>query len=179
MKTDWKKYIDVVPDFPKSGVNFLDINPLLANPKALDRATHDMQALARSMKATKIGAFDARGFLFGTPLAIRMDLPFFPIRKAGKLPGEVVKLDYGLEYGTDAIEIQLASVNPGDKVLLVDDVLATGGTMNAGINVIEGFGAEVVGCVVLANLNFLPGFKKVCAGRKPDFVKALVNYDSL
>jgi len=173
-----KKLIGVVPDFPKKGVSFLDISPLLLNPRSLYHVIADMSSLAQS-DCDKIGGFDSRGFLFGTPMALRMNRPFFPIRKAGKLPGECVKVTYDLEYGTDSLEIQKHAINPGDKVILVDDVLATGGTMLAGINAVEKLGGIVVRCIVLINLAFLPGYERVCAGRHPSFVKALVNYDSL
>lgn len=169
-----KNYIDVVPDFPKPGVNFLDINPLLADSRALYHVIADMCSLSKG-DIDKIGGFDARGFLFGTPMMLRMHKPFFPIRKAGKLPGETVRVDYGLEYGKDSIEVQLASVKPGDKVLLVDDVLATGGTMLAGIEAIESLGGIIVGCIFLAELNFLPGPKLL--RDKGYVVKSIVQYD--
>jgi adenine phosphoribosyltransferase len=173
-----KNFITVVPDFPKPGVSFLDISPLLADPRIMYHVIADMARLI-SGDVDKIGAFDARGFLFGTPLALRMNRPFFPIRKAGKLPGACEKITYDLEYGTDSIEIQKASIQPGDKVILVDDVLATGGTMLAGISGVEKLGGVVVGCIVLANLAFLPGQERVCEGRRPDFVKAITTYNFL
>ena len=171
-----KNHINVVQF---KGVGFLDINPLLTDTRALYHVIHDMAELASKGNPDKIGAFDARGFLFGTPMALRMHRPFFPIRKVGKLPGDCEKITYTTEYSVDSIEVQKASVQPGDKVVLVDDVLATGGTMLAGIDAIEKLGGMVVGCVVLANLAFLPGQERVCEGRRPDFVKALATYDTL
>lgn len=173
-----KNYINIVPNFPKPGVSFLDISPLLADPRSLYHVIADMAAFV-SGHVDKIGAFDARGFLFGTPLALRMNRHFFPIRKSGKLPGVCEKITYALEYGTDSIEIQKASVKSGDRIILVDDVLATGGTMLAGISGVEKLGGTVVGCIVLANLAFLPGQEKICAGRSPDFVKSIITYDSM
>ena len=152
-----KDYIITVDDFPKPGVGFLDISPLLASPYRMRTLTEELHELTKDLEIDKIGGFDARGFLFGTPLSMYSLKPFFPIRKAGKLPGEVVTKDYGLEYGNSAISIQKSSINPGDRVLLIDDVLATGGTMKAGCDLVEELGGIVAGCIVPIELSFLPG----------------------
>lgn len=154
---DLKKYIESFPDFPKPGILFRDISPLLGHPDAFSEAISQMEAYAKSKGATKIAGFDARGFIFGSALALRMGLPFVMMRKKGKLPGETVAIDYGLEYGVDRLEIRKGSVSAGDRVLLADDLLATGGTAKAGAQLIEGEGATVVGLVVAIELADLKG----------------------
>lgn len=168
-----KKYIEIVPNHPKPNVNFFDIAPLLANPRKMRELIEELHEVTKGFGATKMGGFDARGFLFGTPLSMYNLLPFFPIRKAGKLPGEVVRQQYGLEYGKDAIEIQKSAINPGDKVILIDDVLATGGTMKAGCEIVKELRGTVVACVTLIELNYLPGREVL----KDYHVKSILQYD--
>ena len=153
--------IKVVPDFPKKGVNFYDISPLMANPREFGKVLHKMFHICRNYNVDSIGAFDSRGFLFGPLLAQQLSLPFFMIRKAGKLPPPTVSTSYGLEYGQDKIEIQKDAPLPRQNVLLIDDVLATGGTANAGVKLVEGLGGTVSAFVFLIELGFLNGRKSI------------------
>lgn len=150
-------YIAAVPDFPKLGILFRDMSPLLASPEAFTEAILQMKEYWLNRGITKIGAFDARGFIFAAALAHEMKLPFFMLRKKGKLPGVTVSVSYGLEYGSDIIEMQEDAVGEKDLVLLVDDVLATGGTARAGAELIEGQGAKVAGLATVMELKFLGG----------------------
>ncbi len=165
-------YITAIPDFPKQGILFRDMSPLLADPKAFAETIFQMKAHWEKKGITKIGAFDARGFIFASTLAHEMKLPFFMLRKTGKLPGVTVSVSYGLEYGSDVIEMQVSAVNMDDIVLLVDDVLATGGTARAGAELIEGRGAKVAGLATVMELRFLDG-RKVFGHE----VQALVIYE--
>lgn len=168
---DLKQYIANIPDFPKTGILFRDMSPLLASPEAFRETIHQMKAHWSDKGITKIGAFDARGFIFASSLALEMKLPFFMLRKKGKLPGETLSVSYGLEYGTDVIEMQKSAVSSDDLVLLVDDVLATGGTANAGAELIELAGGGVAGLATVMELGFLGGRKVF--GRD---VRALITY---
>ncbi len=154
-----KNFIALVPDFPKQGIIFRDMSPLLADPKAFKETIRQMKAAWEGEGITKIGAFDARGFIFASALALEMGLPFFMLRKKGKLPGDTLSLSYGLEYGSDVIEMQKNAVSNTDLVLLVDDVLATGGTARAGRELIEACGANVAGLATVMELGFLEGRK--------------------
>jgi len=147
------------PDFPKPGIVFKDIAPLLRNPRALKRVVNWMAERAHACGANQIVGIESRGFFFGVPLALEMGLPFVPARKKGKLPGAVVTESYALEYGTDHIEIQTESLAKGTRSLIVDDVIATGGTAAAVGNLIaKTAGAEgVAGYAFLLELGFLPG----------------------
>jgi len=151
------KYITAVPDFPKEGIVFRDMSPLLASPLAFSEAIAQMKSHWEVKGVTKIAAFDARGFIFGSALALEMKLPFIMLRKAGKLPGATTSVSYGLEYGSDVIEMQVSAVGTNDLVLLVDDVLATGGTARAGATLIENQGAKVAGLAIVIELKFLGG----------------------
>lgn len=155
--------IKTVPDFPKPEINFLDIGPLLANSFYLNNVIDRMVLVANDLNVDKIGGFDSRGFLFGPMLAAKLNIPFFMIRKAGKLPPPVVSESYGLEYGTDKIEIQESAVTHGDNVLLIDDVLATGGTMKAGYNLVEMLGAKEINCLTLIELVALNGRETIAS----------------
>ena len=170
---DLKKYIDSFPDFPKPGILFRDISPLLNNPDAFREAISRMETYAKIKGATKIAGFDARGFVFGSALALQMGLPFIMLRKKGKLPGETVSIDYGLEYGTDRLEMRKGSVSAGDRVLLADDLLATGGTAKAGADIIEAAGATIVGLAVAIELADLKG--RAVFGRD---VHTLIRYEN-
>lgn len=145
-----KKYIRTVYDFPKKGIEFKDISLLLANGKALHYTINEMAKLAKD--ADIIVGPDARGFLFGTPVAAKLSKPFIMIRKQGKLPGEVRSYDYGLEYGRDILEIQKCIAKKGQKAVIIDDVLATGGTLKAIIKLLEAEGVEVLRVIVLMEL---------------------------
>lgn len=145
-----------IPDFPKKGIMFKDISPVLANPKEFDAL---IKFLAKQWKGKvdKIGGFDARGFIFASALAYEMKIPFFMLRKKGKLPGLCKEVSYGLEYGEAVLEIQEDALKKKEKVLLIDDLLATGGTAKAGCELVESLGAVVAGVQFIIALNGLPG----------------------
>jgi len=154
---DPRRYIRDIPDFPKPGVLFKDITPLLGHPDAF-RATVDRLADHFAGRPIDVvAAAEARGFLFGAPLALRLNVGFVPIRKPGKLPYEKVGMEYALEYGTDRLEVHSDALGPGRRVLLLDDVLATGGTMVACRDLVRQTGAEVVACAFVIELGFLGG----------------------
>jgi len=146
-----------VQDFPQPGVVFKDITPLLADPTAFGIVAGVLAGLARDAGATAIAGIEARGFMLAAPAAERAGLAFWPIRKAGKLPPPVLRREYSLEYGTAALELSASAVHSGERVLVVDDVLATGGTARAACELIEEAGADVVGFSVLLELAFLNG----------------------
>ncbi|MER5912045.1 adenine phosphoribosyltransferase [Streptomyces sp. NPDC001982] len=146
-----------VPDYPEQGVMFKDITPLLADPAAFTALTDALAGIAQNTGATKIVGLEARGFILGAPVAVRAGLGFIPVRKAGKLPGATLRQAYELEYGSAEIEVHAEDLNSGDRVLIVDDVLATGGTAEAAIQLIQRAGAEVSGLAVLMELGFLDG----------------------
>jgi adenine phosphoribosyltransferase len=151
------KLIRDVPDFPTPGIVFKDITPLLADPSAFAAAIDAICAPHRSSPPDKVAGIEARGFILGAPVAHALGVGFVPVRKKGKLPGDVVSAAYDLEYGSATIEVTADSFAPGDRVLVVDDVLATGGTAAATIDLVRRCGAEVVGLSVLLELSFLPG----------------------
>lgn len=146
-----------IPDFPKEGILFKDITPLLKDKEALKEAIVKMADMVREYDIDYVVGIEARGFLVGTPLAIELDKGFIPIRKPGKLPHDVLKIAYELEYGENVIEIHKDAVNKGDKILIVDDLLATGGTTLAATEMIEKLGGEVVACAFLLELEALNG----------------------
>jgi len=158
---DLENYIRDVADFPKPGITFKDITPLLANPKALGRAIDAMAESVADLKVDVIAAAEARGFLFAVPLSLKMDVGMVPIRKPGKLPYKKHSYSYDLEYGTDTLEMHVDGVSPGQNVLVVDDLLATGGTVEACCKMIEDCGATVAGCLFLIELGFLGGKQKL------------------
>ena len=167
-----KEYIRDIPDFPKPGIIFKDISPLLQNSNATKEA---VLKLAKGLDQTKIDqvvGIESRGFLLGILLAQHLQVGFTLMRKPGKLPGKVIKQSYALEYGEDAIEIQENAIEPGQKVILHDDVLATGGTAVAAQKLIERCGAEVIEFNFLMELDFLKGREKL--GKTP--IKSLLNY---
>lgn len=156
--------IDTVPDFPKPGINFFDISPLLLDPRVFKYANDQMIrkfSTIELLETTKIAAFDARGFLFGALIAQELDVGLVMIRKKGKLPGEIHSIDYDLEYNSDGLEIQHGAFDQKDKVIVVDDVLATGGTALAGVELIRSTGAKVVGFCALIGLEDLDGRSKL------------------
>jgi adenine phosphoribosyltransferase len=156
-----RKHVRDIADYPKPGVVFKDITPLLAHPQAFSLA---VDALAQPFEGTsidKVLGIEARGFVFAAPVAYKRTAGFVPVRKAGKLPWEIEREEYELEYGTDLLEIHRDAIAPGERVLVVDDVLATGGTASAVVRMVERLGGEVVGLAFLIELEFLAGRKKL------------------
>jgi len=150
-----------VADFPKPGIIFKDITPLLADPAAFRQAVDQLAEPFRGAGVELVVAAEARGFIFGGAVACELGAGFVPVRKPGKLPYETAEETYELEYGTDALELHTDAVRPGQRVLLLDDLLATGGTMLATARLVEKLGAEVVGMVFLIELSFLAGREKL------------------
>ena len=165
--------IRVVEDYPKAGISFKDITTLLQDPQAFRQAIDSLVELAAQYEFDYVLAAEARGFVLVTPIAYLLNKGFVPVRKPGKLPAEVFHYEYELEYGIDALEIHRDAIKPGDKVLIVDDLLATGGTSSAMIKMAEALGAEVAACLYLIELNFLPG-RDVLAGYE---VHSVVKYE--
>ena len=156
-----RDYIHDVQNFPKEGIIFKDITPLLKDPKAYAYSIDQFVEFAKHQGATKIAGIESRGFLFGNLLAQKLKLPFILIRKRGKLPKETISQEYGLEYGTDHVEVQKEDISANDKVLIIDDVLATGGTAQAAVQLVKKLGAQVVGISFLMELRFLNGRTKL------------------
>jgi len=150
-----------VPDFPSPGIVFKDITPVLADHTAFDGAIESMLAPFRNVGVSKVAGIEARGFMFAAPVAARLGAGFVPVRKPGKLPRRVVEQEYDLEYGTDVLQIHADATVPGERVLIVDDVLATGGTAAATIELFRHVGADVVGVTVLLELQFLHGRQRI------------------
>jgi len=157
---DLRNYIRDVLDF-KPGITFFDITPLLADPAAFRYAIDALAERYKDSKANKIVAAEARGFIFGAPLAYRMNIGFIPVRKPGKLPYKTTSVTYDLEYGSDSLQMHVDAVKPGDRVLIIDDLLATGGTTNGMIKLVEGAGADIAGIGFLIELGFLDGASKL------------------
>jgi adenine phosphoribosyltransferase len=158
---NWIDSIRTVEDFPKPGIMFKDITPLLQNPDAYQAVLNAFIEIAQASGATVIAGIESRGFFFACPLALSLGLPFVPIRKAGKLPWETVSAEYDLEYGSAVIEMHTDAVSPGDRVLVVDDVLATGGTAEAAGRLVSSLGATVAGYAFLKSLTFLGGAERL------------------
>jgi adenine phosphoribosyltransferase len=156
-----ESYIRSIPDFPKEGVVFKDITPLLASPEGFRAAIDEMAEQYLDAGVTKVLGAEARGFILGGALAYRLGAGFVPARKPGKLPWTTTSAEYALEYGTDQLEMHIDAVAPGDRVLIVDDVLATGGTAAAKADLVAASGAEVVGFAFLMELDFLHGREKL------------------
>lgn len=169
---DLMRYIRDVPDFPKPGILFKDITPLLAEPAAFRHSIEQLRAHYQGRRIDAIAAAEARGFLFAAPLALQLGRPLIPLRKPGKLPYRTHSLQYDLEYGSAELQMHVDGVVDGAQVLMVDDVLATGGTMAAGCKLIEKAGGKVAGCCFLVELGFLNGGAKL----KPHEVFSLVRY---
>ncbi|OLB13685.1 MAG: adenine phosphoribosyltransferase [Gemmatimonadetes bacterium 13_2_20CM_70_9] len=161
-----------VPDFPKAGILFKDITPLLLDASAFRRAVELMAGPFRGAEVTRVVSIESRGFLLGAPIALALDAGLVPIRKPGKLPSERGRVEYALEYGTDALEMHSDAVGARDRVLVVDDVLATGGTAEAAAKLVRAHGAAVVGFTFLIELDFLKGRARL-AGEP---VEALLHY---
>lgn len=154
---DLNKVIRDVVDFPKEGIVFKDITPLLQDGEALKYAVDQMGDYLKDLDFDYVIGPESRGFIFGVPVAYKLDKGFVPVRKKGKLPYETKEKEYDLEYGTATIEMHVDAIKPGDKVVIVDDLLATGGTTKAMLELIEEMGGEVVGLVYLIELEFLKG----------------------
>ncbi|MGB7326838.1 MAG: adenine phosphoribosyltransferase [Rubripirellula sp.] len=154
---DLSKFVREIPDYPKPGILFRDITPMLADPEALAAAAKAMAAPFLDMKIDIVAAAEARGFIFATPMAMELGAGFVPIRKPGKLPFDLHSFAYDLEYGTDELQIHVDGVKPGQRVLIVDDLLATGGTMEACCRLLEKCDAKIVGCSFLIHLAQLGG----------------------
>lgn len=156
-----KSFIRDVPDFPKPGILFKDITPLLRSPQALDRACELLAEPFQGQNVTTVAAIESRGFIFGSLVARHLNAGFIPIRKPGKLPWTKRRHEYVLEYGTDALEIHDDALTPEDRVVVIDDVLATGGTAAAAANLVRGFDANLIGVATLIELEFLDGRSKI------------------
>ena len=161
-----------VHNFPKPGIIFKDVTPLLLDPQLFGQTIRLMAEPYRGARITRVVSIESRGFLFGAPIALELRAGLVPIRKPGKLPAATQRVEYALEYGTDALEMHHDAVQPGDRVLIVDDVLATGGTANAAAQLVRGTGAAVTGFSFLIELDFLKGRQRL-QGRR---VEALLHY---
>ncbi len=167
-----KTLIRDVPDFPKKGIIFKDICPLLQDPRAFAQAVNDLSRRFKDSRVDVVVGIESRGFIFGAALAYKMGVAFVPVRKVGKLPSEVIQESYALEYGNSTVEMHRDAIAPGQRALLVDDLLATGGTMSAAVNLVKRLGGEVVGTAFLVELTFLDG-RKALPGQE---VVSLIQY---
>lgn len=167
---DLASFLRDVPDYPKPGILFKDISPLLASPEALAASIDQLAALDVG-EVDVVAGVESRGFLFGVPLAVRLGVGFVPIRKPGKLPWKTNRIEYVLEYGTDAVEIHQDGVHEGQRVLVVDDLLATGGTMHASCQLIESCRATVTACAVVVELTFLDGRERLAPHRVESLIE--------
>jgi adenine phosphoribosyltransferase len=158
---DPRAWIRDIPDFPKPGIVFKDITPLLGHPEAFGKVIEWMAGWFPAGSVDTVAAAEARGFIFGAPLALRLNAGFVPIRKPGKLPSATLALEYQLEYGSDRLEVHTDALSPGHRILLVDDVLATGGTMRACCDLVQKTGATVVACAFALELGFLGGRQRL------------------
>lgn len=165
-------YVRDVPDFPKPGILFRDITPLLGSAAAFAEALQQFTQRYRTKKIDAVVAVESRGFIFGAPLALNLGASFIPVRKPGKLPYETLSHSYDLEYGSDILEIHSDALKAGQRVLLVDDLLATGGTTEACLKLIGHFDVEVVECAFCINLTFLQGARRL----KPHAIFSLLEY---
>ncbi len=162
-----------VPDFPVPGIVFKDITPVLKDPEALRMIIEKLREMYADLDIDAVVGIESRGFIIGTPLALALNAPFVPIRKVGKLPFDKIKVSYKLEYGEATIEMHTDALEKGDRVLIVDDLLATGGTTAASIELVEKLGAEVVKCAFVIELGFLKGRAKLPEGK----IDSLIVYD--
>jgi adenine phosphoribosyltransferase len=172
LSMDLGRFIRDIPDFPKPGIIFKDITPLLAEPAAYREAIDRLTAHARGLRPDAIAAAEARGFLFAAPMALELRLPLVPLRKPGKLPYQTHALAYDLEYGQAELHVHIDALKPGARVLIVDDLLATGGTVAAACQLVSKADGVVAGCVFLVELSFLGGRQKLA----PAEVFSLVQY---
>jgi adenine phosphoribosyltransferase len=158
---DFKEKIRVIEDFPKPGIRFKDITTLMKDGVAYKAAINKLGEYAADKNADIIVGPEARGFVIGCPLAYQLGKGFAPVRKAGKLPGEIIQAEYDLEYGKDALAMHKDAIEPGQRVLIADDLLATGGTISTTIKLVEELGGVVVGCAFLIELTYLDGREKI------------------
>lgn len=172
--TDLKNHIRSIPDFPKKGIVFRDITTLLKNPAAFKRAVDLLINHYKNKSISKVVSVESRGFIFGSVIAYNLNAGFVPVRKPDKLPAETIEEKYQLEYGTDSLEIHIDSITQGENVLIVDDLLATGGTIQAAITLVERLGGNVVGVAFLIELSFLKGRERI---KKYD-VYSVIDYQS-
>ena len=172
---DLKDAIRTIPNFPKEGIMFRDITTLMTNPKAFKASIDALAAPYRGKGLDNVAGIDARGFVFGAAVAYALGVGFVPIRKKGKLPFKTYTQEYELEYGTDTLEIHADAIRKGEKVLLIDDLIATGGTAEASIKLLEQIGAEIIGAAFVVDLPDLGGLGKITSMGIP--VTALVAYD--
>lgn len=170
---DLKNHIRGIPDFPSPGILFYDISPLLAHPQAWQTTVDRLAEIIHAHEPDVLAGIESRGFLVAAPLALRLNKGFVMVRKKGKLPGPTLPFTYDLEYGTDTIEIQADAVQRGQKVFLLDDLLATGGTMNAAAQLLRSTGAEVTGAACIVELTFLNGRENLDIP-----IDTLIAYDS-
>ena len=161
-----------VPDFPKPGILFKDITPVLADGEAFAAVTHALSGLARVHGANHVLGIESRGFIFGTAVATALGIPFSPVRKPGKLPRETRSVSYDLEYGTDTLEVHAEDLGPHDRVVIIDDLMATGGTAEAACQLAESCGATVAAVLVVVELTALKGSERLA----PRQVYSLVKY---
>lgn len=171
---DLKAKIREIPDFPKPGINFIDITTLLKDGQAMKYAFDQMAAMVKDFNVDLVVGPEARGFLVGSPLAYLLGAGFVPVRKSGKLPGEVIEATYELEYGHDTLQIHRDAITPGARVLVVDDLLATGGTVWSTADLVRQLGGEIIGFAFLIELTFLGGRDKLSGYP----VYSLLEYDS-
>lgn len=169
-----KKLIREVPDFPKPGINFYDITTLLLDPNGLEETIDSLTETCRGMDIDTVIGIESRGFIFGTPLAYNLGVGFIPVRKPNKLPADKVSVSYDLEYGQDTLEMHRDAVGEGHRVLIVDDLLATGGTARAVCDLVESAGGTVAGLLFVVELDFLNGRSKFDGYD----VRSLLHYDS-
>ncbi|HEX3100558.1 MAG TPA: adenine phosphoribosyltransferase [Pyrinomonadaceae bacterium] len=169
-----RKLIREVPDFPKPGINFYDITTLLLDPEGLEGTIDALTEMCRGMNIDTVIGVESRGFIFATPIAYQLGAGFIPVRKPKKLPAEKVSISYDLEYGQDTLEMHKDAVGKGHSVLIVDDLLATGGTAKAVVDLVESVGGVVAGLLFVVELDFLNGRKKFDGYN----VQSLVHYDS-
>ncbi|WP_088013652.1 adenine phosphoribosyltransferase [Gottfriedia acidiceleris] len=156
-----KDYITIVPDWPKEGVQFKDISSLMNDGKAYKEATDQIVAYAKEKNVDLVVGPEARGFIVGCPISYALEIGFAPVRKPGKLPREVISYNYDLEYGTNTLTMHKDAIKPGQRILITDDLLATGGTIEATIKLVEELGGIVVGIAFLIELSYLEGRKKL------------------
>lgn len=169
---DLKQYVTTVENWPKEGISFKDITTIMDNGPAYKYATDQIVEYAKEVGAEIIVGPEARGFIIGCPVAYALEIGFAPVRKEGKLPREVIRAEYGLEYGTDVLTMHKDAIKPGQRALIVDDLLATGGTVDATVRLIEELGGIVVGCAFLIELTDLNGRDKLQGHQ----IKTLMQY---
>ncbi|PCJ32128.1 MAG: adenine phosphoribosyltransferase [Gammaproteobacteria bacterium] len=167
-----KAYIRDIPDFPKKGIIYKDITPLLAHAESLQLAVTELAKPFLNLNITAVAGMEARGFIFGSLVAAELNVGFIPFRKPGKLPADVESVSYSLEYGEATLEVHRDAIKQGDKILLVDDLLATGGTAKASCQLVEKLGGDIVGCAFVIELSFLDGKKQLA----DTFVHSLIQY---